>query len=749
MPKNREKAGFDLTFGNPPWRVPTWNSGAVIGDFIPSVLFRGESAPKIREALLKKNNAGETLLDRRPEIAKAWRSEFEESIGTQLFLGAEGNYPEIKGSSINLFKLFLPLSWRNASKDGVQGFVHPLTNFSETNGLILRRGSYQRIRYLFQFQNELLLFPIHDQTKYTISIYGNWRLNVDAKAIMNLFHPKTIDETFSSTDSTEAIGIKDENGNWNIKGQKDRLITLDKKYLKEIGMALADNLVYPVLPNIHSESMLKVLGKYARIKKRIRDLGDDGYCISSMWHESGAQKDGTIVEYPNKGTKAPADTSKLILNGPHLNVGNPYFKTPLPICNHNLDWSCIDLELIPNNYIPRAKYKQMCSDDEYVKRQIVCKWDNKPFDRHWRIFYRGMVGPDSERSLAGGVYPIGVSCVNANNAIAIKDFYTFITLAASFAAVLIDGYVRQFRKVNLLPDLMSTLPLLDYNNRKIAVSVRLLCLNCLTLDYAGLWKKSFNEAFKTQQWTKKSAGLNQTFFANLTKEWKRTSALRSDLSRRQALLELDVLTSQAMGFELQDLLRLYRIRFRVLRNNEANTWYDQNGRIVFTTNAGLPGVGLPRTKRVNDAKDGISYRKNGYDVGPEGLGFEDIQDLKEGVIEKTYPDVSMTDTPVNRTVQYVAPFFKMDREKDYAVAWKVFEELYGKVELPEPQDPVEANSSPEKSDESSEETSTRVSKPKKPRKPRAKKTVVAKDQKAANKGDTPPEPDKGQESLPF
>lgn len=152
---------------------------------------------------------------------------------------------------------------------------------------------------------------------------------------------------------------------------------------------------------------------------------------------------------------------------------------------------------------------------------------------------------------------------------------------------------------------------------------------------------------------------------------------------------------------------------------------------------------------MNDAKDGISYRKNGYDVGPEGLGFEDIQDLKEGVIEKTYPDVSMTDTPVNRTVQYVAPFFKMDREKDYAVAWKVFEELYGKVELPEPQDPVEANSSPEKSDESSEETSTRVSKPKKPRKPRAKKTVVAKDQKAANKGDTPPEPDKGQESLPF
>ncbi|MBM6704939.1 hypothetical protein H6A60_10690 [Sutterella massiliensis] len=58
--------------------------------------------------------------------------------------------------------------------------------------------------------------------------------------------------------------------------------------------------------------------------------------------------------------------------------------------------------------------------------------------------------------------------------------------------------------------------------------------------------------------------------------------------------------------------------------------------------------------------------------------------MTEGVIEKTFPDVSMSDTPVMTTVKYVAPFFKMDREKDYEVAWRVFEERFGKVDKPLP-----------------------------------------------------------------
>lgn len=135
-----------------------------------------------------------------------------------------------------------------------------------------------------------------------------------------------------------------------------------------------------------------------------------------------------------------------------------------------------------------------------------------------------------------------------------------------------------------------------------------------------------------------------------------------------------------MGLSLQDLLTLYCLRFRVMRFYDANTWYDQTGRIVFTANSnGLPGVGLPRKKRSNDANEGITYRKNGYQIDAGGLGFEDVKNMKDGYVEKTFPDISMTDEPVMTTVRYVAPFFQMDREADYRRAWDVFEERFGKV----------------------------------------------------------------------
>lgn len=674
-----EHVGFDLTFGNPPWRVASWNSGAVIGDYVPHILFRSQSASSIQTAILAKDDNEQTLFDRRSDIATAWRAEYEEATGLQKFLGAKVNYPEIKGSAIDLFKLFLPLTWRNASVQGVQGFLHPLTNFTETKGVTLRKNSYNRLRYLFKFANEENLFEdVDHHTKFAVAVYGGEHELPYAKAIMNLFHPKTVDDTFESTDDSIAEGIKDENGNWNHKGQKDRLITLDKEALETIGQVFADRLDAPVLPDIHSESLLNVMQKFAHITTRIRDLGEDNYCISRMWDETNARKDGTITEFPKLQTKTPASFGKLILNGPHLNVGNPLFKTPRNPCKHNLDWVPIDLELIPDDYIPRCKYEQKCDDTTYAARQVKCKWDDKAFDQHWRVAYRGMVGSDSERTLTAALYPPEVAHINGVNSIAAKSSSVLVSLAAQFSSLPLDGFVRMIGKTNLLPELMSNLPVIDYESRESAAFCRALCLQCLTPAYTSLWQEHFDETFLTDSWTQTLDGIDADWFKNLTSEWKSSNALRSDLMRRQALLELDVLTAQAMELELDDLLTLYHLRFRVMRDYEANTWYDQNGRIVFTNNSALPSVGLPRKKRSKDTNEGITYRKNGYPVDAGGLGFEDVKDMKEGYVEKTYPDISMSDEPVMTTVRYVAPFFQMDREADYRRAWEVFEERFGK-----------------------------------------------------------------------
>jgi hypothetical protein len=116
-----------------------------------------------------------------------------------------------------------------------------------------------------------------------------------------------------------------------------------------------------------------------------------------------------------------------------------------------------------------------------------------------------------------------------------------------------------------------------------------------------------------------------------------------------------------------------------MRQYEADTWYDQTGRIVFTPSKGLVGVGLPRKARKSDLNAGIHYGihtpvRNEQDIA---LGWEDIKDLSEGIVTKTFMDDTLPDGPFERTVEYRAPFIKPDREKDYAQAWSFFSKDHG------------------------------------------------------------------------
>jgi len=199
-----------------------------------------------------------------------------------------------------------------------------------------------------------------------------------------------------------------------------------------------------------------------------------------------------------------------------------------------------------------------------------------------------------------------------------------------------------------------------------------LLLNCLTTHYADLWSECWDEAFRTDRWAKDDPRLTKDHFTGLTPTWHRDCALRTDYARRQALVEIDVLAAMALGLTLAELQTIYRVQFPVMRQYEQDTWYDRQGRIVFTNSKGLPGVGLPRKAKKGDAVYGL-HTPTRHEENL-ALGWEDIKDLQDGTVTRRIQDDTQPGGPVARTITYHAPFDRCNREADYATVSAHFAE---------------------------------------------------------------------------
>lgn len=694
----KHDGGFDLMLGNPPWLKVEWNSGEVLGDFEPLFLLRKYSATKM--AVLRDEKFAEN-----PAIVSTWLAEYEQSEGTQLFLNDVANYPLLQGQKANLYKCFLPQAWINTSEQGVSGFLHPEGIYDDPNGGKLRKAVYPRLKLHFQFINETKLFAeVHNETLFSINIYGSEVQGANFLNMANIFVAKTIQDSFNHNGEGIVPGIKEEtissSGNprsvWCFEGHKDRIIQVTENELALFAQ-LYDNVdTEPLaarLPALHSKQLLAVLEKFALQPKRLGDLEGE-YFTTQHWNESNAQDDGTI----RRETSFPSDVSQWVLSGPHFFVGNPLYNTPREICNSNKAYDSIDLLTIPDDYLPRTNYLPSCSPDTYRAGTPIVSWieegKSKPkrVTEYYRIAFRGMIGSSSERTLSGAIVPKYLSHIHGVQSTVFKNTENLISASVITSSVVADFFIKSTGRSNLMGTWLAS-PLLEVNSH---MASRNLLLSCLTNHYTDLWDDCWNPAFTQQRWSispdsdhPAAQVLPQDFFNQLTPSWQRNCALRSDYARRQALVEIDVLVAQALGLTLDELLTIYRVQFPVMRQYEADTWYDQNGRIVFTPSKGLVDVGLPRTARKADLDNGISYGVTEYESTDTetdesvkkakrqetdiALGWNDIQELRAGdTVSKTYTDTTQATGPVERTILYEAPFFKPNREEDYAIAWAFF-----------------------------------------------------------------------------
>lgn len=677
-----ERGGFDLMLGNPPWLKVEWQEAGVLGDYEPEFVLRKLSASKL--ATLRVDTFNQI-----PALEAAWRSEYEGCEGMQNFLNAQQNYPVLRGVQTNLYKCFLPQAWRLGAEKGVAGFLHPEGIYDDPKGGQLRAAVYPRLRAHFQFQNELNLFvEVDHHARFSSNIYSASLGTVGFEHISNLYAPQTIDACFEHSGSGDIPGLKDEIESegklkvvWNTSGHRSRLISIATHEL-ELFARLYDSEGTPArqarLPALHAEQLVAVLEKFANQPKRLGDLQGQ-YLSLEMWHETNQQKDGTI----ERKTQFPEDASQWILSGPHFFVGTPLYKTPRQNCTLNSDYDCLDLLTLPDDYLPRTNYIPACDVQEYAKRTPRVSWKEQDEDEpkkvtdYYRLVYRAMIGSASERTLSCALIPCTVSHVNNARTYVFRYKNDLLSIAACHFSLPFDFLLKSTGKQNL-HNTLDEFSFAEFNNISlIQLSVRVLTLCCITNSYVDLWDKTFTPDFNTQRWSRDLPLLPQDFFANLTPEWQRNCALRSDYSRRQALVEIDVLVAQALGLTLEELLTIYRVQFPVMRQYEADTWYDQNGRIIFTPSKGLVGVGLPRTARKADLKNGFVFNVDspdwtGGDCTDQAIGWDDVKHLKTGTVSVTFDDYTRSDEGERRTVTWLAPFIKPDREDDYKVAWAFF-----------------------------------------------------------------------------
>ena len=423
------------------------------------------------------------------------------------------------------------------------------------------------------------------------------------------------------------------------------------------------------LPAVHSNQIVEVLRKFASHPDRLGDLGDE-FFVTQHWNETIAQKDGTI----RRQTRFPEKASQWILSGPHFHVGKAFHQTPRTICKTHRAYDILDLTTLPDDYLPRTNYVPNCDPAEYQRhtpkffkhKQNGEKIETKVTD-YYRLTSRTMLALPTERTLISAITPKYCSHIDLGFSIIFKEQHLLPLAAALFNSIVFDFFVKSTGKKHFRNDIAQLLPMIDEQSFPLKVlplylRVRTLSLASLTIHYAELWQECWENEFQNDFWAKDDPRLENQFFQNLTPTWERKNALRTDYTRRQALVEIDVLSAMALRLTLEDLQTIYRVQFPVIRQYEADTWYDINGRIVFTCSKGLPGVGFPRNK-----------------TRIEPIGWEDIKDMQTGVVERTIMDDTQPGGAFERTITYEAPFDRCDREKDYDEVWDNFEKRFQKT----------------------------------------------------------------------
>lgn len=629
-----ERGGFDVIVGNPPWLKLQFEEKDIMGERSPELLVRKVSAPTVRQL------RDDYLSD--PQRRRDYFQDYTATEAAAAFMNAYPNYPLLVGQQTNLYKCLLENGLQLTAPQGLMGLIHPEGIYDDPKAQPLRRAIYPRLVYHFQYQNEFNLFAeVAHREKYSLNIYKGSPGQIDFYTLNNLFTPQTIDGCFLH-DGQGAVGgikVQDRDGKfrWNVAPHRERLVRITEAELQVLARTFEGhaNGAAAKLVSLHAQPVLEVIRKLGTFPTTVGDVENKS---SEGWHETNAINDGNIARATQP---ADLDQYQLIYSGPHFFVANPFYKTPRTVCTEKGHYDVIDHTQLRADELPRTNYVPAQPIDVY--RAQIKGFDQNSFLDSYKVMWRRRISVPGERTLMAAIAPPKSAFVNTVNAMIFREEQWVIELSGLMASLPFDFLIKTIGKGDFRANDARALPLGIPSRYRRALYSRVLLLNALTSHYAPLWGRQYCSSWREEGWSQSDGRLKG--FDGLSANWEWGTPLRNAYARRLALVEIDVIVAQALGLTLDELELIYEIQFPVLQQNEEDTWYDQDGQIVFTCSRGLTGVGVDRDT------------------------WNSIRDMAAG---ESYVHVLETELYAGQEVVYRAPFTRCDRVADYRRAWAWF-----------------------------------------------------------------------------
>ncbi|MEV4494548.1 class I SAM-dependent DNA methyltransferase [Micromonospora arborensis] len=621
------QGGFDLQVGNPPWVRPRTDLDGLLAEHDPwwKLAERPSAAAKSEKRKQSwVNGHGVDLVVEGISVTSA----------TLAFVGSAQNFPHLIGLQPDLYRCFMEVMWRHASARGTIGMIHLNSHFTDEGAGLLRSELYLRLRRHWHFVNELGLFEIHNLVHYGITVHGSRQEAAAFTQASWLYHPDTAVRSLAHDGSGPEPGLKDDDGKWDVRPHASRITHVTNETLRAWHTTMETDEV----PVTQTRMVYAVNQSAAAVLEKLslaRRIGELGLRFSRGWDESRDRKRG----YFESEWAVPASWDDVILQGPHLFVATPLYKTPNRTMRSNKDWSTTDFEQLPAEAIPATAYQP--TGDRYDYDCAYTDWGDEdhpdPARDHYRIAWRRMAANQGERTLIPAIVPPGAAHVHPVHTLALADYSSAgLVLVCGFMSSIVSDYsVRTAPKSEILFGTLGRLPISIDHPISDGLIFRALRLNCLTHAYAALWQNCQMDEFAEDAWTGGFGHRRREPLGNIVPEWTPETPLRIGADRRQALVEIDALVALMLGLTADELCSIYRTQFAVLRGYDRNVYYyDINGRLVPNSVLSV-------------------WRKKGDRITAE---------------ERTATNQA------GHTYTYELPFVTLDREADMRQAYAVFEQ---------------------------------------------------------------------------